>query len=184
MGCGTCGDVAQMAFPRACGNLLKWALAVAVLLLAALLVCPAGAQALVDGDYTVDVMLEGGSGRASVDSPAQLSVDGGAMAATIVWSSSNYDLMVVDGQRYAPVAVEEGATFEIPVDDLGSALDVQAETTAMSSPHLIDYQLVFDASSVQASSRGVPVVWVVLAVVCALVVVGAIIVWRKKARRA
>ena len=52
---------------------------------------------LSDGRYEVAVTLEGGSGRASVDSPAQLTVKEGQATATIVWSSANYDYMKVDG---------------------------------------------------------------------------------------
>ena len=44
-------------------------------------------QALADGSYQVDVALEGGSGRASVESPAQVTVRDGEVTATIVWSS-------------------------------------------------------------------------------------------------
>lgn len=44
------------------------------------------------------VVLEGGSGRATVDSPAALTVAEGKMTATIVWSSPNYDYMIVDGE--------------------------------------------------------------------------------------
>ena len=105
------------------------------------------------------------------------------MTATIVWSSSNYDLMIVGGHRYAPVTVEEGATFEIPVDDLGSALDVQAETTAMSSPHLIDYQLVFDASSVRPEDQGAFPLLPVVTAVCVLVVAAAVAVIAVRRKR-
>ena len=55
-----------------------------------------------DGEYTVSVALEGGSGRATVDSPATLTVADGKMTATIAWSSPNYDYMVVDGEKYLP----------------------------------------------------------------------------------
>ena len=44
-----------------------------------------------DGAYTAAVVLEGGSGRATVESPAALTVAEGKMTATIVWSSPNYD---------------------------------------------------------------------------------------------
>ena len=50
-----------------------------------------------DGSYTCAVTLEGGSGRATVESPAALTVADGIMTATIVWSSPNYDYMLVDG---------------------------------------------------------------------------------------
>jgi len=52
---------------------------------------------LADGSYTVSVQLEGGSGKASVASPAALRVENGVAYATIIWSSSNYDYMKVDG---------------------------------------------------------------------------------------
>ena len=55
---------------------------------------------LEDGEYTANVKLEGGSGRASVDSEAQIKVTDGQAYATIVWSSSHYDYMLVDGQKY------------------------------------------------------------------------------------
>ena len=41
-----------------------------------------------DGSYTCAVTLEGGSGRATVESPAALTVADGTMTAVIVWSLS------------------------------------------------------------------------------------------------
>ena len=64
----------------------------------------AGTAAPADGTYTCDVTLEGGSGRATVESPAALTVADGKMTATIVWSSPNYDYMIVDGEKYLLVA--------------------------------------------------------------------------------
>ena len=58
--------------------------------------------------------LAGGSGRARVESPAKLTVSGGAFTVTIAWSSSNYDYMVVDGVRYDPVNTEGNSVFELP----------------------------------------------------------------------
>lgn len=106
-------------------------------------------QELADGTYTLDVALEGGSGRASVESPCTLKVESGAMTATVVWSSPNYDQMIVDGTQYLPVNTEGNSTFEIPVATLAEPLAVQAETTAMSTPHMIDYTLTFDATTAQ-----------------------------------
>lgn len=54
---------------------------------------------LEDGEYTVNVELEGGSGRASVDSEAKVKVTDGQAYATIVWSSTYYDYMLVDGKN-------------------------------------------------------------------------------------
>ena len=109
----------------------------------------AGTAAPADGTYTCDVTLEGGSGRAAVDSPAALTVADGKMTATIVWSSPNYDYMIVDGEKYLPTNTEGNSTFEIPVSALDTALDVTADTVAMSTPHEIEYTLTFDSASLK-----------------------------------
>ena len=104
-------------------------------------------EAPADGSYTCEVTLEGGSGRATVDSPAALTVADGKMTATIVWSSPNYDYMIVDGEKYLPTNTEGNSTFEIPVSALGVPLSVVADTVAMSTPHEIEYTLTFSAPS-------------------------------------
>ena len=101
------------------------------------------AEVPADGEYSVHVTLEGGSGRATVDSPAALTVADGKMTATIVWSSPNYDYMIVDGEKYLPTNTEGNSTFEIPVVALDTALSVTADTVAMSTPHEIEYTLTF-----------------------------------------
>ena len=104
---------------------------------------------LADGAYTCEVTLAGGSGKASVQSPANITVRGGSTTAEIVWSSDKYDFMVVNGVTYTPVSLDPGATFLIPVGAFDFALPVQADTIAMSTPHLIDYTLRFDSSTIQ-----------------------------------
>ena len=109
----------------------------------------AGTAVPADGTYTCEVTLEGGSGRATVESPAALTVAGGKMPATIVWSSPNYDYMLVDGEKYLPTNTDGNSTFEIPVAALDTALDVTADTVAMSTPHEIEYTLTFDSASLK-----------------------------------
>ena len=101
------------------------------------------AETPADGEYSVSVTLEGGSGRATVESPAALTVADGKMTAAIVWSSPNYDYMIVDGEKYLPTNTEGNSTFEIPVAALGTPLAVTADTVAMSTPHEIEYTLTF-----------------------------------------
>lgn len=98
-----------------------------------------------DGDYTAAVTVQGGSGRASVDSPAPLTIKDGTMTATITWSSPHYDYMMVNGVRYDPVQTEGNAVFTIPVAALDQDLAVIADTTAMSQPHEISYTLQFSS---------------------------------------
>lgn len=105
---------------------------------------------LADGTYTVDVALTGGSGKASVASPCELLVEDGMATATIVWSSANYDYMLVNGERYDAEIIDGHSTFVIPVAAFDHPLAVVADTTAMSQPHEIDYTLTFDAASLAA----------------------------------
>ena len=102
-----------------------------------------------DGEYMTDVALSGGSGKASVQSPAKITVKDGKATAEIIWSSNKYDYMIVDGERYEPVSVEEHSVFEIPVLWFDRPISVSADTTAMSEPHLIDYTLCFSADVVK-----------------------------------
>lgn len=111
----------------------------------------APAETLADGTYKIDVTLEGGSGKASIQSPCTLTVADGKMTATIVWSSSHYDYMLVDGERCDVLSTENGSTFEIPVAALDTPLAVVGDTTAMSTPHEIDYTLTFDSSSAEVN---------------------------------
>ena len=104
---------------------------------------------LADGDYTCEVSLSGGSGKASVASPANLTVRGGRVTAEIIWSSDKYDYMVVNGAHYDPISTENGSTFLIPVDAFDFSLTVIADTIAMSTPHEIEYTLNFDSSTIQ-----------------------------------
>ena len=109
---------------------------------------PAADLALEPGTYTAEVALAGGSGRASVESPAVLTVTPEGCTARIVWSSPHYDFMMVDGVRYEPVNTEGNSVFEIPLTVFDTPVAVQADTTAMSQPHLIDYTLRFDSATV------------------------------------
>lgn len=106
-----------------------------------------------DGDYTAEVTLTGGSGRATVDSPAAITIKGDKATATIVWSSPNYDYMIVDDQKYEPVNKDGNSTFEIPVSAFDTELAVTADTTAMSTPHEIDYTLNFDSSTLKEADK-------------------------------
>lgn len=111
----------------------------------------AEAETPADGTYTCDVTLEGGSGRATVDSPAALTVADGKMTATIVWSSPNYDYMKVGEEKFLPVNQGgETSMFEIPVTVFDRKMAVSADTTAMSTPHEIEYTLQFDSASIKA----------------------------------
>ncbi len=109
----------------------------------------AGQSALEDGNYRIDVLLSGGSGKASVKSPAPLTVKDGVMTVRLEWSSSNYNYMIVGGVRYEPVNTDGNSVFEFPVSALDEEIEVTADTTAMSTPHEIDYVLTFDSKTAE-----------------------------------
>ena len=106
---------------------------------------------LTDGDYTVEAELSGGSGKAGVQSPAALRVENGTAYVTVVWSSSNYDYMRVGEEQFFPVQAEGNSTFELPVPVFDRKLTVYADTTAMSTPHEIEYALRFDSGTIQSA---------------------------------
>ena len=96
-----------------------------------------------DGNYSCQVSLEGGSGKATVSSPAEVVVEDGQIEVTLVWSSSHYDYMLVDGVKYDNTASEgENSVFTIPVPAFDEAYTVIGDTTAMSTPHEIEYNLI------------------------------------------
>lgn len=135
-----------------------------VLFLALMLVGPVSVAAaqkengietdLEDGEYSIQVDLEGGSGKASVSSPTLMLVKNGRMYAELQWSSSNYDYMIVDGEKFQNES-EEGrnSVFTIPVTALDDKMEVIADTLAMGAPHEIDYTLTFYEASIGSKGQ-------------------------------
>lgn len=105
--------------------------------------------ALEDGEYTIEVTLAGGSGKSTIDSPTSIKIEEEQAIATIVWSSPNYDYMLVDGEKYEPVNEDGNSVFEIPVTVFDAEMNITADTTAMSTPHEVDYTLRFDSASIK-----------------------------------
>ena len=128
--------------------------------------------ALEDGEYRVDVALEGGSGRSEIASPAVLLVRDGQPYIRIEWDSSHYDYMKVEDETYLPVNEEGNSVFEIPVPVFDESVTVIGDTTAMSVPHEIEYTLTVDSASIsqgeQASWYNNPVFWAGAAVAAAV----------------
>ena len=126
---------------------------------------------LEDGDYTIEVMLEGGSGRATITSPAAMIVRNGEAYARIQWSSSNYDYMKMDDKIFTPVSQDGSSTFEIPIPDFDKPITVAANTTAMSTPHEIEYTLTFLQDTIKQDTS-----FEMMAMVAGTVIVIAIVV--------
>ena len=109
---------------------------------------------LADGSYTIELTMEGGSGRASIQSPAQLAIADGAATATLEWSSSNYDYMLVNGEKYLPVNTEGNSVFEVPVEALDAPLTMIGDTVAMSTPHEVEYTVTFHSETLESAESG------------------------------
>lgn len=131
---------------------------------------------LEDGEYAIAVELSGGSGKATVSSPAGLIVQDGLAYARIEWSSSHYDYMVVGGEKYLPVNEDGYSTFEIPILVFNEPMPVIADTTAMSTPHEVEYTLTFHADEImskdqtpQAAAQRVVYMVILIVAVCAVV---------------
>ena len=111
-------------------------------------------SAVEDGSYTIELTMEGGSGRASIQSPAQIAVTDGAATATLEWSSPNYDYMLVNGEKYLPVNTEGNSVFEVPVEALDAPLTMIGDTVAMSTPHEVEYTVTFHSETLESAESG------------------------------
>ena len=111
-------------------------------------------SAVEDGSYTIELTMEGGSGRASIQSPTQITIADGAATATLEWSSPNYDYMLVNGEKYLPVNTEGNSVFEVPVEALDAPLTMIGDTVAMSTPHEVEYTVTFHSETLESAESG------------------------------
>ncbi len=125
--------------------------------------------AFADGTFKIDVATNGGSGRARVLSPAELALSGGKASVKIIWSSANYDYMILGGKKYLNENSGGKSSFTLPlslssaqiknledgnIDKVSFTLKVRADTIAMGRPHEIDYELVFGRNGESARHDG------------------------------
>lgn len=129
-----------------------------------------------DGEYAIQVDLEGGTGRTTITTPAGLIISDGLAYARIEWSSTHYDYMLVDGEKYLPINEEGYSTFEIPITVFDEPMPVVADTVAMSTPHEIEYTLTFHSDGIvsknqtpQAAAQRVVYMVILIIAVCILV---------------
>lgn len=108
-----------------------------------------------DGVYIPDSFSwSGGTGRLKGISCRQITITDNQAAATVVFDSSSYDMLKVDGQEYEGIISGDTATFEIPVQ-LNVNNTIAGRTTRMSQPHWINYVIYIgleDPQNVSADS--------------------------------
>lgn len=137
----------RLAFPKYSNTIIKifsvLILSVAIL---SIIGCGKAASDLDDGTYEVSIEMSGGTGKAYIESPAVMTVKDKKAELTLIWSSKNYDYMIVDDVKYLNEAASgEASTFTISIDDLNKLsepIKVIGDTTAMSVPHEIEYTLL------------------------------------------
>ena len=138
-----------------------------------------------DGEYSIEVNMTGGSGRASVSSPTWLIVEDGHAYARLLWSSSYYDYMIVDERRYENLTDDgSNSTFIIPITQMDEEISVVADTTAMGDPVEIEYHLTFYSNTIDdkdAIPQEAAIKVLVIAIV--VIVVGGILNYVLKKRR-
>lgn len=124
---------------------------------------------MADGEYMVEVTMAGGSGRAKIESPTVLIVKNGQHCIRIIWSSPNYDYMLVDGEKYLNLSESgENSVFEIPVKAYGEPFKVTGDTLAMSQPHEIEYSLTVSLPETTGKSNSI---------LCFLIAAGSVILF-------
>ena len=107
-----------------------------------------------DDTYSIEVNMIGGSGRASVSSPTWFIVKGGKAYARLLWSSSHYDYMKINGIKYENESKDGGnSTFTIPVALFDQPIRVIADTTAMGDPVEIEYELTFYKDTINSVTK-------------------------------
>lgn len=107
-----------------------------------------------DGEYSIQVNMAGGSGRASVSSPTWMIVKDGKAYARLLWSSTYYDYMIVGGTKYENETTDGGnSSFTIPIAVMDEPMPVIADTTAMGDPVEIEYELTFYRDSIGSKNQ-------------------------------
>lgn len=101
-----------------------------------------------DGEYTCEVQLEG-AGRATLESPARLTVKDGVCTAEIVFSTKKIDYVIVDGQKLEPTSTEDGAAFTVPVAAFDQKLSITVDSTAIKPATEVAYSMRFDADTLR-----------------------------------
>lgn len=107
-----------------------------------------------EGRYSIETVLAGGSGRASVTSPTWLTVREGRGYARLLWSSPYYDYLILGGKKYTNETKDGGSSsFTIPVTAYDEPVEIIADTTAMGDPVEINYTLTFYSDTVGSWKR-------------------------------
>ena len=107
-----------------------------------LLLAASSAEKYQDGTYTPESFtFQGGSGKVTINCP-KVTITRGKVTATVVFSSSSYNKLVVDGDEYLPVSGTEytGSVFQVPAV-LNQDMEITGTTVSMTAAHDITYTI-------------------------------------------
>ena len=96
---------------------------------------------LADGEYQADLLLGGGSGKTTVETPAVLTVADGRAMIRLVINSSNYDYVLLDSEKYENQNPEGNSIFEIPALYFDAPIPIIADSIALGRSTEIEYTL-------------------------------------------
>ena len=103
---------------------------------------------LADGTYTCPVALTG-EGKAALETPAELTVEGGVCTATIVFTTKKIDYVLVGGEKYLPVNEEGNAAFTVPVAAFDRPISIIVDSTAIKPATEVSYSVTFESAGIQ-----------------------------------
>lgn len=127
-----------------------WVLLISLSLLLCLLCTAQGehSAALADGSYIPqDFSFSGGTGKVTITCQ-KVTIEDGKATATIVFSSSSYGYVKVDGIKYYGTNDAESSTFQIPVN-INANSAIIGMTNKMSMEHEIAYTIFVGISKTE-----------------------------------
>lgn len=96
-----------------------------------------------ESSFLAEVYLEGGSGKSGLQTPAAVITKDGRSSVVLVFKSTSYDYVILDGTKYLNENAGGYSTFTLPVTLPLSDIHIAADTTAMSVPHEVSYTVRF-----------------------------------------
>ena len=107
-----------------------------------------------DGFYEIETELTGGSGKLKLEAPAQIEIKGNTGRLRTAFSSGSLDWLQFQEETYKPSAQAEETEFIFPVripdfQDQYQLIDLEIQTSAMSRPHRVKYQVKIDWFSLE-----------------------------------
>lgn len=110
---------------------------------------------LKNGTYTVNVDLEAGEGISEIRTETSIFVENKEATVVIVWDSTDYNYMVIDGEKFLPKSAEGGCVFWVPVTAWDEEIPVIVSRGAGSTEET-ECTLFLDSSTIKKQGTMAP----------------------------